>query len=458
LRLSFRDLLSRVGRPAEAEAEAQAAPGDGGAAAAPDAGWTVPRRPKKQDNFPRFKGVAAVRREGNERSEVTRARTKLRDAFTPAQPVTDRRLFAGRIEVLKHLIEVIENRLAHVVVFGERGIGKTSLLHILSDLARESDYLTLRATCGAGSQFDVLFRTLLREIPLIYHDSVSPTDSGIGAGATLASLLPERPFDSRELGDILSGITSIRVLLMLDEYDRIESEEFRLNIAELIKNLSDRAAPVQLVIAGVSSNLHELIGYIPSIRRNVVGLPLPKLSKAEVVEIIKRGEEASGIHFTRNMIGIIDELSQGSPYLVRLVCYHSSLAALSAGRMKVLRQDVQEGLDLMVEEAAARLPIAALQSARRIDLERHEELVGRAVHLAGTPSGWFSARDIHDTAANAEDAARIEAFIRDELIPIRLMIQEGSGRDARYRFVDEGLQSFLWITLARSRLLGAAEA
>ncbi len=451
MKFNFRSFLARGGRSREPDAEQEAAPQP-----IADESWTVARPPKREDHLPRFKGVAAVRREGTERSEITRARTRLREAFTPAQPVTDRRLFAGRIEVLHHLIEVIETRLAHVVVFGERGIGKTSLMHILSDLARESDYLTLRATCGAGSQFDVLFRTLLREIPLIYHESVSPTDSGSGAETTLASLLPDRPFDARELADLLSGVTSVRILLMLDEYDRIESEDFRLNIAELIKNLSDRAAPVQLVIAGVSSNLHELIGYIPSIRRNVVGLPLPKLTEAEVSEIIRHGEQASGIRFDADIVGMINDLSQGSPYLVRLVCYHSSLAALSAGRMEVLIEDVREGLDLMVEEAAARLPIAALQSSRRIDLARHAELLGCTVHLAGTPSGWFSAPDIVDEVKNPETVARIENFISDELIPVRLMLREGSGPEARYRFVDEGLQSFLWISLARNRLLGGA--
>lgn len=449
MKLRLRSFFSR------ADVEPEPAPVPSTLATPPpiDEGWPVSRpAAPRDDGFPRFKGVTSVRRDGNERSEVTRARIKLRDAFTPAQPVTDRRLFAGRIDVLSHLIEVIENRLAHVVVFGERGIGKTSLLHILSDLAHESDYLTIRATCGAGSRFDVLFRTLLRDIPLIYHESVSPTDSG--EGATLASLLPDRPFDARELSDLLGGVTSARILLMLDEYDRIESEEFRLNIAELIKNLSDRAAPVQLVIAGVSSNLHELIGYIPSIRRNVVGMPLPKLAPDEVTEIIRRGEEASGIHFDPAIIASIHELSMGSPYLVRLICYHSSLAALAGGRMEVTRGDISEGLDLMVEEAAARLPIAALQSARRVDWQRQGDLLSRAIHLAGTPNGWFSTADIEADAGSPEDAARIEGFIRDELVPIRLMSQEGGGHDARFRFVDEGLQSFLWMTLARTRLIG----
>ena len=128
-------------------------------AAAP---WFYQPSRRQDDQFPRFKGKSGSRAERQEREEVARARMKLREAFTPSQPVTDKRLFAGRLQVLGHLIEAIEDRLAHVVVFGERGIGKTSLLHILADLASESDYLTLRATCGAGTRFDELFRTLLR--------------------------------------------------------------------------------------------------------------------------------------------------------------------------------------------------------------------------------------------------------------------------------------------------------
>lgn len=414
-----------------------------------------PRAPLEEDGLPRFRGASALR--GNPSANAGRiARTKgrLRDAFTPAQPVTDRRLFAGRLEVLSHLIEVIENRLAHVVIFGERGIGKTSLLHILSDLARESDYLTLRATCGSGSEFDVLFRTLLREVPMLYHASVSPTDRSSETGATLADLLPERAFDARELSDLLSGVTSCRILIVLDEYDRVESESFRINIAELIKNLSDRAAPVQLVIAGVSSNLHELIGYIPSIRRNVVGLPLPKLVPTEVREIIRLGEDACGITFDAEVIALINDLAHGSPYLVRLICYHSSLTALEHGRTNVLRADIGEGLEQMVQEAAARLPIGALQRANRLDWRGHSELLTHVVHLAGTPSGWFSALDIAEEASNLPDPAAVERFIREELIPLHLMEEEGAAAEARYRFVDEGLQSFLWITLARSRLLG----
>ena len=187
--------------------------------------------------FPRFRvstlGDASAQAESE---AMAQTRIALRSVFTPAQPVTDRRMFAGRITILSRLIEIIEDRLSHVVIFGERGIGKTSLLHILSDLAEESRYLVLHGTCGAGSRFDEMFRRLLEGIPLLYLKNVSPSGPEVESGANFASRLPAGAFDARELSDLLSQIAGIRVLIILDEYDRLENEQFRQYTAELIKN------------------------------------------------------------------------------------------------------------------------------------------------------------------------------------------------------------------------------
>ena len=142
------------------------------------------------------------------RARLDRTRAQVRDVFAPTQPVTEERNFAGRNKVLKHLIEVIEHRMSHVVIFGERGIGKTSILHILHKLAADSDYTVLHSTCGARSEFSSTFRTMLRGVPLRFHQSVSPTTERGDQSGGLASLLPEGEFDARELSEVLASITS----------------------------------------------------------------------------------------------------------------------------------------------------------------------------------------------------------------------------------------------------------
>lgn len=402
--------------------------------------------------LPRFKVTAIGRSASNfDRDKILSARMRLRNVFTPAQPVTDRRMFAGRLKVLSTLIETIEERLAHVVIFGERGIGKTSLLHILADLAQESRYLVLRGTCGAGSRFDEMFRQLLQSVPLLYLNSVSPTDLEAEGGASIASRLPSGSFDARELSDLLSQITGTRILIILDEYDRLENEQFRQYTAELIKNLSDRAAPVQLIIAGVSSNLHELIGYIPSIRRNVVGIPMPRLTAPEVQSLVSIGEQYAGVQFDTHVPDLVYALSNGTPYLARLICHHASNIALDDERTLITKADVEDCLERMAEEAEGRLEVATSKRVRKLDVVKNREVLGTIARVASTPNGWFSANDFAKNPAHADHLDAAIKLIESNLVKIGLIEMDATGDEPQYRFVDEGVPNFLWMIVARSQ-------
>ena len=412
-----------------------------------------PEKRRDRGVFPRFRSATLGDSGGrSESSALAQARVALRSVFTPAQPVTDRRLFAGRIKPLSQLIEIIEDRLSHVVIFGERGIGKTSLLHILSDLAEESRYVVLHGTCGAGSRFDEMFRRLLEGIPLLYLKNVSPTGSEVESGASFASHLPSGPFDARELSDLLSQIAGIRVLIILDEYDRLENEQFRQYTAELVKNLSDRAAPVQLVIAGVSSNLHELIGYIPSIRRNIIGLPLPHLSFEETEALVAFGKTAAGVTFDPECVRMIHSLSNGSPYVARLICHHSSGLAMDGGRTNVVLADIVASLERMVEEAEGRLAHGPAQRVRRLEIGDGAALLGAIARVASTPDGWFSRSELVEGIGSGDDATAAIAMVEKTLIPAGLIETGVDDPEPRFRFIDEGLPNYLWLMVARNQI------
>ncbi len=49
-------------------------------------------------------------------------------AFTPAQVIDDPERFAGRQRELQELAEALEIPGGHIMVYGNRGIGKSSLL------------------------------------------------------------------------------------------------------------------------------------------------------------------------------------------------------------------------------------------------------------------------------------------------------------------------------------------
>ena len=53
--------------------------------------------------------------------------------FTPSTPIDQRGLFRGRIEQVLQLTSALVEPGRHVVLYGERGVGKTSLANVLAD-------------------------------------------------------------------------------------------------------------------------------------------------------------------------------------------------------------------------------------------------------------------------------------------------------------------------------------
>lgn len=397
----------------------------------------------------RSTGVSASRIAGEASigaKDLKRARRLIRETFTPVHPVTSRAHFAGRREVLKSIIDAVEEQRAHVVVFGERGIGKTSLMHVLGELARESGYLVVYASCGNRSDFDELFRSVLRKIPL---NSLAETiPAAPDSGLTLADRLSDGLIGARELSEVCAGISGVTVLIILDEYDRVEADEFRQATAELMKNLSDRAARVQLVLAGVSSNIRELIGHIPSVRRNVVGIPVPRFSDEEVRTLIGDGEKTVGIHFEEEVISQIVMLANGSPYLVRLISHHASIHALDAGQMVIESGHLVAALDQMLTEAEQRLPPELVRRFEQWSTQHGNDPVVAAARAANSADGWFTADDIGRRLGVPLNHEHVSRMAREA----DLLETDASSGKVRYRFRDEALASFIWLSAGRRQL------
>ena len=402
--------------------------------------------------LPRFSASASDDVEpGDADSALARRKLALRDALGASQPVIDRTSFAGRHDALAQLIASIEQQRVHVVIYGERGIGKTSLAHVFAETAREARYLVLYGSCGTEAEFASMFRAFASRIPRLYHSSVLPNSAEAERGDNLDVMLPDQ-FGPRELADLFSEITGTRVLIILDEYDRVLDKSFRRDVAELIKNLSDRAARVQLVLTGVAQNLDELIGYAPSIRRNIVGLPMRPLTKAEVRDVIGIGEAAADLRYSPESVAMVTAMAGGSPYLVRLLAHQAGLAALNERRSIVDENHGRAAVERVLTDWNASLPRRVQASLGRDEARAQWPLLIAAARAGSTADGFFGVDDVITELAGNQLPAMVERDLRRFSHPHDLLEVHDTDGEVRFRFRYPGVSSLLLMSAAMARL------
>jgi Cdc6-like AAA superfamily ATPase len=408
------------------------------------------RREAEAGGLPRFQSTASDQLSSRASDRLGVMRAKVSHAYTPSQPVADRRMFAGREETMKRIIGSIEDRRLHIVIYGERGIGKTSLLHMLSQAATEARYIVIYTSCGADSDFDDTFRAAAADIPVLFHSGFAPTTEQVEKGATLADLLPRGPLSPRLFADLCAKLTGTRVLIVLDEFDRCESATFRRDVAELIKNLSDRLGRVQLVLAGVAADLTQLVAHVPSIRRNIFALRVPKMSDAEVMKIVNNGEREVGFSFEPAASDLVIAVARGSPYIANLLCHHAGQTALEEGRTTVLTSDVVGAVGLAQSDFRGRIAKAVQAQVARLTEQGHGEDLDFAARTSLSADGPFGVSEVQEY--NQIDAATATQAL-DRLCDagvLTLAEEDENGR--RYEFVEEGLPTYLWVSSAEQNL------
>lgn len=411
----------------------------------------APRRVETPASFPRFTLSAGDQLDSRNADRFSTTRLKLRDAYTPSQPVTDRKLFAGRTSTLTTLIRAIEDQRLHTVIYGERGIGKTSLLHILASAAREARYLVVYISCGASSTFDEMIRGVVEHIPLLFHGDYGPTSPETEKGGTFADLLGDAPLTVRVASDLLHRVVGTRVLVILDEFDRIESDDFRFAVAELLKSLSDRSVRVQVVIGGVAANLNELIQNLPAIQRNILALPVPKMTTDEVRHLVKNGEEATGLAFDEAAIAMIAERCVGFPYLASLLSNRAGLAALDDGRMSVTAADATIATLEAVAEVRGRITRRAQVQLDECIADGMLGPLGTLAGIAQYAGGHFTQNDITGLKLGSEGQAKISSLIAGLSANRTLLEWCDDDLGSGYRFIEGTVPAYLWLRSTEER-------
>lgn len=276
----------------------------------------------------------------------------LREVFTPTRPQRSSRRVSGRQTELLRIFRAIALDRAHVVLYGERGRGKTSLVNLVASAARSSGYMVGRYTCSFDSCFEDIVRGLARDLPKsMLAAPIVQDDELEGCEAAL----PRNRVQPRDVAALPGRLAGRHVVLIADEFDRVEDSATRTWFADAIKQASDRGAAISFIIVGVSDSLEELVGRHPSIQRNILGLALPLLTDTEIDEILVQGGRDAAIEFLPEVRHAVVNVARGVPYVAQLLGLHAGTEAIARASPEVEPPDLLAAFRRAVDEADPRV-------------------------------------------------------------------------------------------------------
>ena len=244
-------------------------------------------------------------------------RADCEQVFTPGAPIKESDLFAGRSEQIAKLTQRIRSPGSHAIVFGERGVGKSSLVNVFKFIADRNaariQYIRIAGVAGdtASSVYMKIFKRITVSLPDGSTFRVSDAYEGkvIVADDVLI-----------EMQRFTSAATPV---VVIDEFDKISSREVKDEIAETIKLLSDEHANVTFFVVGIADSVAQLIEGHESLGRAVAQVEMPRMSDQEIIEVLLPRIRRLGFRIDSEALWECVFLSKGLPFYGHLLGLHA---------------------------------------------------------------------------------------------------------------------------------------
>ena len=362
----------------------------------------------------------------------------------------------GATEV-QRILETVFARSKHVVLFGERGVGKTSLSNIFwkrfNKLTR--NLVVARVQAGPHDTFSSLWIRALEELRA--SGIAQGKDDFAEINADYETVTPT--VVRRELQKCSAGSIPI---IIVDEYNEIRDENAKLLTANLIKELYDFSISTTVVLVGVAENIGILLGHHPSAARAIVEIPLSRMSDYELKEIITKRASRTVMEFSGDAIWTIIVLSRGLPYFTQTLSKFAAMRAIEERRLSITNLDVETSMGRFIENSETTFQ-DAYREATRSNQDNYFKQSLLACALAKTDEdGFFTANDLVEPySAILKERKRIahfekhlRRFCSDE--GGNVLTNRGGDRQQRFRFADPMMQPYVIIRGIESKMIDDA--
>jgi Cdc6-like AAA superfamily ATPase len=369
------------------------------------------------------------------------------EIFTPSAPIDNQALFAGRVNQLNRIIGAVSQRGQHAILFGERGVGKTSLANVLLKILRGSqqNFKSVIVNCDSEDRFEQLWCKIFLEL-----ENTQNLD-----------------FEQHQINPEFIRVRLQRqivgsAIIIVDEMDRIKTDAyFTAFMADTIKTLSDHSANVTLILVGVANSVEELIAEHLSIERALIQIQMPRMSPDELTEILRKGLELLSMTMDREVMQSIVFLSQGLPNYVHLLALYASQAAIRENSSTINADHLNKAIKQACENAQHSI-ISTYSTS--IFSSRQETIYPKVLLACALASkdetGCFRAVDVREPLSRilGKEYTTTSAFNRHlnqfcEESRGNILEKKGVERHYRFRFINAMMPPYIIMEGLRTEMI-----
>ncbi|MGJ5050066.1 AAA family ATPase [Bradyrhizobium oligotrophicum] len=370
--------------------------------------------------------------------------------FTPSTPIDENDLFAGRGPQIRKMMEGTLERGKHVILFGERGVGKTSLAKVFHGLFPTTlrNVFAVREQADPSDDFSTIWRKVFKDI------HVQAKRNGETAHVPIADFYSDQisPDDVRRELEGTFKASDIPVLI-IDEYDKIgDKQKTNELMANTIKVLSDYGVNVTIVLVGVADNINDLLGEHASIGRCVEQIPMPRMNISERKEILQRIVPRLGMKLHEDALWKIVHLSRGLPAYVHSLGLYSTESAILRRSLLISEGDVDSAMKRVLERSQESIKeeySKAVHSNRSDNLYKQVLLACALADTDPEGRGTFAPLAVCKPLSGILDRpVKIDAFqqhLKKFITEERgnILVRRGHERAFRFRFREPMMQPFV---------------
>ena len=343
---------------------------------------------------------------------------------------------------------------AGVVLYGERGVGKTSLCNVLLegrsfvryDCSSTDDFVTISFNIlkKLGGHLTPTERSILEKhgytvgVEKVFKVSISEE----AEQSTKYEPVKTQPLDGAFVAEGLSRVQGQVEFIIVDEFQNVSDPAVQTGIIEVVKTLTDNAVNVRLLFAGSARSDDELITsseYAQYKMRHFVAAELPRMSDQEIIDILTQRRNLFNVEFDEDVKRALAHVSCGLPWVAHSLALKTCLAwgtrylatrvanaaksvwawfrkrdqsgvKLDELHPILTRRDFAAGCGLMLQEFENSQPKEAAQYREALRNWKGAEKAALAIAAAGRDG-----IDVETLVADSEEPSRVRGLGQEEL-------------------------------------------